>query len=100
RERIVRQLLTEVALLSFTGAALGLGTFAVLVRAIESVRANLDVTPSWPSIAFTLFWSLFASILAGLSPALHAVRHGVADALKASAAGATKRSTLQRAFVT
>lgn len=98
RARIVRQLLTETTILSVVGGALGLAAFAALCKIIEAVRAGFDVVPSWPSVAFTLVCAMFAATLSGLSPALHATRSGLTDALR-TATGVTRRSRLQRAFV-
>lgn len=99
RARIIRQLLTETALLSGFGGALGLGIYWLLVKIASTQVNDIDIAPDFWTIAFTAALALGTGIVFGLSPALHATRHGVSDALKDSGAGLTNRSRLQRSFV-
>jgi ABC-type lipoprotein release transport system permease subunit len=69
------------------------------VKIIAAHAPDVELAPDLWTIAFTACLALGTGILFGLSPALHATRHGVSDALKDSGAGFTKRSRLQRVFV-
>lgn len=79
RSRVVRQLLTESLLISFTGGALGLAMAFGGVKALVGLlpagfpRAN-DIHVSWPVLAFTFAVSLITGILFGLAPAMQASR--------------------------
>jgi predicted permease len=91
RSRLVRQLLTESALLAAMGGALGLllafwGTH-LLVAFMSSGRepVNLSVTPDPWVLGFTAAVSLLTGILFGLSPALRSTRVDLTPALKESA---------------
>jgi predicted permease len=99
RSRVVRQLLTEVSLLSIAGGLLGMWVFATLGRFTEVAKDGFDTSPNWATAAFTLAYAVIAATLAGLSPALHATRAGVSEVLKESSAAATRRTRLQRTFV-
>ncbi len=74
RARIIRQLLTESALLSFAGAGLGIGLAWIASRYMVnlfSTRLSFDLTPNWHVLAFTsaiamgpqVFFSAFAPAL-------------------------------------
>ena len=93
RGRIIRQLLTESVLLSFTGGVLG------LVLGFVGVRALLAVSPAglprigedgsaigldWRVLGFTLIVSLLTGILFGLFPAFSASRTDLNSSLKES----------------
>jgi len=99
RARVVRQLLTETTLLAIFAGALGLLVYSWIVKLIARLNTDVDLAPDLWTIAFTACLALGTGILSGLSPALHATRHGVSDALKDSGAGFTRRSRLQRVFV-
>jgi putative ABC transport system permease protein len=99
RVRIVRQLLTEVSILAVAGGALGMWVFSVLAGLTEIARDGFDVSPAWGTMVFTFGYALIAATIAGLTPALHATRAGLAEVLKDSSAGATGKSKLQRSFV-
>src|SRR5262249_4650034 len=54
----------------------------------------------WAAAAFTFMFAIGTALLFGLSPALHATRASVAEAMKGSGTHATTpRSRLQRGFV-
>jgi predicted permease len=99
RARVVRQLLTETTLLAMFAGALGLLVYSWIVKIIATQAIDVDLAPDLSTVVFTTCLALGTGILFGLSPALHATRHGVSDALKDSGAGFSKRSRLQRVFV-
>lgn len=94
RARVVRQLLTESALLSFSGGVLGLLVAFAGIRAISLLIASpandLVLRPSlnWPVLGFTFALSLATGLLFGLAPALQATRVDVTPALKEARASA------------
>jgi putative ABC transport system permease protein len=93
RGRIVRQLLTESVLLSFTGGVFGL-LFGVLgIRALLAVntaglprigRDGVLVGVDWRVLVFTLVVSLATGIIFGLFPALQTSRADLSVTLKES----------------
>jgi putative ABC transport system permease protein len=106
RGRIAQQLLTETALISLLGGALGL---ALALGAIKLVR-----TWPWPGIhrldeisldplalVFTIVLSIGTGVLVGLSPALRLSRPNFNDALKAGgrAAGTRERTRIGNSLV-
>ncbi len=99
RSRVVRQLLTEIAVLAIAGGILGMYTLGSVSRLIEVAQDGFDVSPDWVSTSFTVLYALLTATLCGLSPALHATRAGLAEVLKDSASNTTGRSRLQRTFV-
>jgi len=99
RGRLIRQLLTESALLSLGGAALG-GALAkwgsaALVGAISSPEqhrfAFLDLAPDFRVLAFLAGIAVLTGALFGLAPALRATRLSPQDALKRNSRGMTER---------
>ena len=87
-QRLVRQLLTETALLGLMGGAAGLLVAFVALRAVRAInpgniplidRVGLDGNV----LAFTFTVSLIAGILFGLAPALRAARVDLNSMLKA-----------------
>jgi predicted permease len=99
RGRVVRQLLTEIAMLALAGGGLGVWVFGALSRVTEVASDGFDVSPTWATMGFTMLYALLTATLCGLSPALHATRAGVSEVLKDGSAGTRARSRLQRAFV-
>lgn len=102
RGRILRQLLTENAVLACAAgaAALGLAELAIwaVVRFLPPLPMNPEITA--PAVAFTFGVALTAGLLFGLSPALHATRLGLAGVLRdASSHIAAARGRPQRALV-
>jgi putative ABC transport system permease protein len=104
--RIVRQLLTETAVLFVIGAAGGL----VLSRWLTSMLLNVlpqlpvplfvEITTDWRVVLFTAGTALVAAVLCGLAPALQARRTSLVPALKTdSLDGQTSRLRLRNIFV-
>jgi predicted permease len=97
RSRLVRQLLTESALLALIGGAAGLlvafwGSRVLLrLAAGGSDPIPLDVHPNVVVLAFTAGVSILTGIVFGLAPALRATRIDVAPALKENASNLTGR---------
>ena len=107
--RVVRQLLTESALLSLLGGALGLllalWSFAFLQQLIPpSMALSSGLSVDGPRVlVFTLLVSLVTGTLFGLAPALQASKAGPGEALKAGGGGrggtASGGRRLRNAFV-
>ena len=105
QRRLVRQLLTETALLVLLGGAAGLlvarGVTTLLVRRLPEfpLPVNLSVPLDWHVVLFSLAMSVVAALLAGLAPALHASRTDVVTALKDDSQGPCDRLRLRNGFV-
>ena len=100
RWRLVRQLLTESVLLSTVASAVGLAVTAVGIRAVGALLEDVQLTVDWRVTAATCAVAIVTGILFGLSPALHATRISMAEALKSSSLSvAATRGRLQRALV-
>jgi predicted permease len=102
RGRVLRQLLTETTVLAVAGAATGLLVCWWLLMWVSGGRGNVQgnmIAPDVYTVAWTMAIALGTGIVFGLSPALHAIRGGVAHALRDSGTGASRRSRLQRGFV-
>ena len=94
RDRLVRQLLTESAMLSLAGGLIGLLLAYWGVRALVAINAgNLpradEIRVDGFVALFTLAVSLLAGFLFGLAPALHAARPDLQGTLKEGGRGAT-----------
>lgn len=93
RWRVVRQVLAETLVLSALGGAAGFGLATLLSRALSAWRAPLDfpvqfdVNPDWRVFVFASAVSLFAGVLFGLAPALHASRTDANAVLKGEQLG-------------
>jgi len=113
RARLVRQLLTESAVLSLAGVVVGIALAAVAVRALSAMAplaaANLSTVRgtltaiSLGSIALdgrallvAVAVALFTGLVAGLIPALAAARLPVADAMRQGAVATPAFSGLRR----
>jgi predicted permease len=94
RARIIRQLLTESLLLSFTGAAAGLllarWTTSLLVAFLAangpapafSQNTAFDLNPDWRVVLFTALAAIASGLSFGIMPALRATRIGISASLK------------------
>jgi predicted permease len=103
RGRLIRQLLTESAVLGLAGGAAGVLLAEAALRALIALSATTVGAASLPRVAearidlpvllFTIAISLATGILFGLAPAFHATRHNPHEALKEGARGnASRRS--------
>ena len=105
RARLVRQLLTETALLfvigGTAGVALARGMTSLLLAALPAfpVPVNLSLPLDGRVLAFAAAVSLLAAVLSGMAPALHASRTDVISALKDESQGPSDRLRLRNAFV-
>ena len=92
RGRIIRQLLTESALLSLIGAALGIGLAWIcgsfLLRIISSgpVQIDFSLAPNWHVLGFTCAVAITTGVLFGLAPAFQTTAAGPSPVLKQDAA--------------
>ena len=82
RRRVVRQLMTETVMLAMAAGALGLFTIWLLVRLFDASIPDLTIEIDWRGVALTFSLALVAGVMFGLSPALHATRLGLQEALK------------------
>jgi predicted permease len=90
RSRLVRQLLTESALLALESAGLGLlvawlGSRALLTMAADGNPVWVNLGMDGSVLAFTLIVSVVAVGLFGVVPALHASRIDLASAMRGTA---------------
>jgi predicted permease len=100
RPRLLRQLVTESTLLALAGSLVGLlVAWGALTYMAQTGFDEVDLAPDLGTLTFVLAMAMTTGILFGLSPALHAIRDGMAGALRDSSARGGSRSRLQRGFV-
>jgi predicted permease len=105
RARLVRQLVTETALLFAIGGVAGVvlarGMTSLLLAALPAfpVPVNLSLPLDGRVMAFAVCLSLAAALLSGIAPALHASKADVVSALKDESQGPSDRLPLRNAFV-
>ena len=103
--RVIRQLLTESALLAGIGGMLGLalaywGTKAVLTLLPGSLPRASDIGLDSHVLLFTFCASILAGLLFGLAPAVKSSRADLQEVLKESGRGSSgARHRMQRLFV-
>ena len=111
RSRIIRQALTESALLGLLGGALGLfisvWAIAALARSIPEGFSRF--IPGWTHLginltvlAFTFGLSMLAGMVAGLAPVWHSTRTNLNEALKAggrSDSGSSRHNRLRSTLI-
>jgi predicted permease len=98
RGRILRQLLTESAILGVLG---GIGGLLLaywgsdILKTLPALRlgGDVDLTPDGRVLVFTLAVALGAGMLFGLLPAIHAARPDLAGELRQSAEAGRPRGT-------
>jgi predicted permease len=110
RWRVLRQLLTESALLSLFAGAAGLLIAVWAVDVILAFQATivefpveLDLGLDRRVLGFTVLVSLLSAVLFGLAPAMQMIRRGQTAALKDQASALSQgagKSRLQNALVT
>ena len=101
RPRLIRQFLTESALLALAGGGVGiLAAFWMLPALLQFLPPDTaigrDLRPDLTATLFTLLLSVATGLVFGLAPALQATRAAVAPVLKshAGAAGGDRRGRL------
>jgi predicted permease len=102
RGRLIRQLLTESALLSALAALASVGLVWTVLRLADAFLPWIpfEVGITWPETTFAFGLALAVGLLFGISPALHATRLGLAGVLRDSAATiSVARGRLQRGLV-
>jgi putative ABC transport system permease protein len=87
RSRVVRQLLTESAVLGGAAGAVGLATAALLVKALVALTPGdlprlAEVRIDGAVLLFALGLALACTLVVGVVPALHASRLDLSEALK------------------
>jgi len=107
RWRVMRQLLTESAILALAGGLLGLFLSSYGVKAITTLlpqefpRLN-EIGMDWRVFGFTLGASLLTGFLFGFAPALHISGADVQEAMKETArgtAGSARHTRLRHALI-
>ena len=95
RSRLIRQLLTESAVLSLFGAGLGTLLAILCVRFITTKEAlqlppGNPISVNWEALAFTLGLAILTCVLFGVVPAWQASRPDLNEVLKQSAPAASR----------
>jgi putative ABC transport system permease protein len=93
RSDLMKLALTESAVLALAGAALGLGLAIAGVEVLQAIAPvsaarKAAITLNAPALGFGLLATALTALLAGLPPALAAMRTSVAGVLRADARGA------------
>ena len=109
KHRIVRQLLTESAIVAFVGGALGIPLAAWGLKLLDAAMPPSDAIPyyiDWridqPTLVYTIIISMLTGVLFGLAPALQAARGSLQEALRDGARGSgsgARKNRLRSALV-
>ncbi len=108
RWRVIRQFLTESVMLAALGGIAGLAVGYAAMYALKDalppyyLPPEATVTIDWRVLFFTAGVVLFAGILFGMAPAIHASRTGIAGAMREGGRSATAgigRGRLRNALV-
>jgi predicted permease len=100
RGRIVRQLLIESTILSFAGAAAGVGIawwcgrFLIRLLSTRPQGLEFDLTPNWHILAFSAGAAIATALLFGMAPALQTTAVDPGAALKEDSRTIGSRSRL------
>jgi len=95
RDRLIRQLLTECALLSVLGGGVGIALGVGAVRLIAAVPLGIEIplrfdfTLDWRVLLYATGLTFLATVLAGGLPALRASRQDVNATLREGSRGST-----------
>lgn len=106
RRRIIGQLLIEGALLSFAGAAAGIGVawfsgrFLVQLISTGPFQVVFSLTPNWHMLAFSAMVACATGAVFGIAPAVHLRHTGPSLALRDDNRTSTRRSKLLPSLVT
>jgi putative ABC transport system permease protein len=98
RGRLIAQLLTESALLSFLGGAAGVALAFWATRSLALLSKDprlLHTTINLPVLLFALAATLLTSVLSGIVPAFHGAR----ETLNTRTGGHRRRARLQQTLV-
>jgi putative ABC transport system permease protein len=101
RSRLMRQLLTESAVLSLLGASLGIPLAIVSVRYITTKEAmqlppGNPISVNWEVLAFTLILAVVTGALFGIVPAWKASRLDLNEVMKQSTPAASRAASSHR----
>jgi predicted permease len=100
--RVVRQLLTETLLLAALAAAASLPLSLWLMNTLKYIMPDLglafrlDITMNWQVAGFTMLVCVAAALLAGITPAWHAILGRLNETLKESGRSSTAGSHTHR----
>jgi putative ABC transport system permease protein len=102
RGRVIRQLLTENALLAVAGGVLGLTVGAAGTRALDAlvpagVRQVQEIRIDGYVLAFTALITLASAAVFGLVPAVHATRARLVDSLRTTGTHSGRQANALRA---
>ncbi len=89
RARIIRQMLTESAVLAVPGGLAGIGLAWLAVRALDATKPAIlvrypPISMDWRVLVFTVALTLSTSMIFGVIPALSAARIHIQEALKSA----------------
>ena len=101
RGRLVRQLLTESALLAIIGGAIGLfigiaGSRVLATLVPENVRRVQEIGIDSSVLFFAIVITIVSAALFGIFPALQAVRTAMIDSVRGGREGASRAATRTR----
>ena len=107
RLRVMRQLLTESAMLALAGGALGLmlsvwGVALITKLLPQDFPRVQEIGMDWRVLGFTLVASMLTGFLFGFAPALQVSKTDVQEAMKENgrgAVGSVRRSRLRHALI-
>ena len=105
RARILRQHFIEAFMLTFVGAALGIGVawassrFLLDLLSTGAFQVSFDLTPNGRVLAFAVLLAVVTGSVFGLAPAVSATRQAPAAALVDDARTRTRRSRTLPALV-
>ena len=105
RGRLVRQLITESAVLfavaGVLGAVLARWVMSALMLLIPNLPFQVAFHPSidWRVVVFALALAIVAGLLAGLAPALQSTKPSLAPALRSDVGGSARRQRLRSSLL-